>query len=68
VPSSPPDDMDYPVITLQNSDTFIKITWSNPRNNGAVINKYLIEIKQADGSYSEYTPTCDAVNDATIVS
>jgi hypothetical protein len=47
-------------VTLQNADTAVKFDWDYPSDdNGDSVNEYLLEIKDSEGGFSEYTPTCD---------
>lgn len=59
VPSSPPDQMAKPVVTLATSDTMVKVTWTYPQDNGDVVNAYMIEFRAKDGTWTNMNDTCD---------
>jgi len=45
----------------------VRISWTDPKTNGAAISSYKIEIKvKTGGTYSAYTTTCDGTS-TTIV-
>jgi hypothetical protein len=53
-------------VITENQGTSVKILWAQPYNGGDPINQYIIQILQADGTFSS-TPSCDGSLEAVIV-
>ncbi len=51
--------METPVVTLQTSDTMVKVTWTYPQDNGAVVEAYMVEFRAKDDSWATLNDTCD---------